>query len=605
MLAIGQARGQERLRRAEAAQNAAEEREHAGKALAAQYEIVRQQEEELRAQNVRFEAAVDNMTQGLVMFDRDHRLLVCNDRYAEVYGLPPELICPGTTQQEILEYRAARGAYGGDDPAKYIRERIANAARGVASDTVVELRSGQTIAVCHRPMPDGGWVATHEDITERRRAEAQLAHMALHDALTDLPNRVLFRDRTEEALGRVKRGDAAAVLCLDIDHFKSVNDSLGHPVGDMLLRAVADRLRDCVGETDMVARLGGDEFAVLQVGAEQPNAASALSRRIIEVISEPYELDGHQVVIGTSIGVALAPVDASDPDELLKCADLALYRAKAEGRNRDRFFEREMDARMKTRRMLEVELRRALIEQHFQLYFQPLINLKRDEVSGFEALLRWNHPRRGMISPAEFIPLAEEIGLIVPLGEWVLREACREAATWDEDFKIAVNLSPVQFRTGTLVSTVIGALASSGLPASRLELEITESVLLQDDEKNLATLQQLRDLGVRISLDDFGTGYSSLSYLRSFRFDKIKIDQSFVRELSSRQDCSAIIQAVVDLGGSLGMTTTAEGVETEQQLADLRAKGCTEAQGYLFSRPRPANKLGDLLQRGWRLAAVA
>jgi EAL domain-containing protein (putative c-di-GMP-specific phosphodiesterase class I) len=260
---------------------------------------------------------------------------------------------------------------------------------------------------------------------------------------------------------------------------------------------------------------------------------------------------------------------------------------------------------MKTRRMLEVELRRALIEQHFQLYFQPLINLKRDEVSGFEALLRWNHPTRGMISPAEFIPLAEEIGLIVPLGEWVLREACREAATWDEDFKIAVNLSPVQFRTGTLVNTVIGALASSGLPASRLELEITESVLLQDDEKNLATLQQLRELGVRISLDDFGTGYSSLSYLRSFRFDKIKIDQSFVRELSSRQDCSAIIQAVVDLGGSLGMTTTAEGVETEQQLADLRAKGCTEAQGYLFSRPRPANKLGDLLQRGWRLAAVA
>jgi diguanylate cyclase (GGDEF)-like protein len=507
--------------------------------------------------------------------------------------------------REILQCRVERGMYGGGNPEQYIQDRIHNAARGVSSDSVIELADGRTISVAHRPMPDGGWVATHEDITERREAEAQIAHMAHHDSLTDLPNRVLFRNRMHQALARVQRGDHAAVLCLDIDRFKSVNDTLGHPVGDKLLRAVAERLRGCIRETDTVARLGGDEFAILQVGADQPSGASGLARRIVDVISEPYDLGGHHVVVGTSIGIALAPTDATDVDELLKNADLALYRAKAEGRARYRFFEREMDARVQDRRLVEVDLRKALSAGEFELYYQPLMNLERNEVSGLEALIRWHHPERGMVSPADFIPLAEEIGLIVPIGEWVLREACSQAANWPTEIKLAVNLSPAQFRTRTLVSTVVRALAASGLAASRLELEITESVLLRDDEANLGTLHQLRGLGVRISLDDFGTGYSSLSYLRSFPFDKIKIDQSFVRELSSRSDCAAIVEAVATLGRTLGMATTAEGVETREQLEELRSKGCTEAQGYLFSRPRPAHELWELFPGAPLSSAVA
>ena len=559
----------------------------------------------LRDLNHRFEVALSNMSQGLVMFDSEQRLVVCNHRYMEVYRLPRDLARPGTTMREILQWRVERGMYGGSNPEQYIQDRIDNAARGVSSDSVIELADGRTISVAHRPMPGGGWVATHEDITERREAEAQIAHMAHHDSLTDLPNRVLFRNRMHQALARVQRGDHAAVLCLDIDRFKSVNDTLGHPVGDMLLRAVAERLRGCIRETDTVARLGGDEFAILQVGADQPSGASGLARRIVDVLSEPYDLGGHHVVVGTSIGVALAPTDATDVDELLKNADLALYRAKAEGRARYRFFEREMDARVQDRRLLEVDLRKALSAGEFELYYQPLMNLERNEVSGFEALIRWHHPERGMVSPADFIPFAEEIGLIVPIGEWVLREACSQAANWPTEIKLAVNLSPAQFRTRTLVSTVVRALAASGLAASRLELEITESVLLRDDEANLGTLHQLRRLGVRISLDDFGTGYSSLSYLRSFPFDKIKIDQSFVRELSSRSDCAAIVEAVATLGRTLGMATTAEGVETREQLDELRSKGCTEAQGYLFSRPRPAHELWELFPGAPLSSAVA
>jgi len=433
------------------------------------------------------------------------------------------------------------------------------------------------------------------DVTEQRKAEARIVHMAHHDALTNLPNRVLFRERLDEALARARRsGEALAVFCLDLDHFKSVNDTLGHPVGDKLLQAVAGRLQATLRETDFAARLGGDEFAVIGTSVAGPTGASNAAVRLIEALSKPYEIDGHQIVVGASIGVAVAPENGFEPDILLKNADMALYRAKADGRNTFRFFEHEMDARLQARRLLELDLRKALARGEFELFYQPLVNVQTNTVSGFEALLRWNHPERGTVSPAEFIPLAEEIGLIVEIGEWVLRQACKEAASWPEPLHIAVNLSPAQFRSRNLVPAVIGALASSGLDASRLELEITESVLLQDSDDNLATLHQFRSLGAGISMDDFGTGYSSLGYLHKFPFDKIKIDQSFVRDVSSRPEAIAIIRAVTSLGNSLGISTTAEGVETIDQFEHLRAQGCTEVQGYLFSRPRPAEEISEL-----------
>jgi len=445
------------------------------------------------------------------------------------------------------------------------------------------------------------------DVTERKQAEARIAYMAHHDALTDLPNRVLFHDRLAELLARVRRrGESLAIHCLDLDHFKGVNDTLGHPIGDELLQAVAQRLGQCLRDSDMVARLGGDEFAVVQFPLTSPHEAGALANKLIEVVSRPYEVHGHEFVVGASIGIALAPGDGEAADVLLRNADMALYRAKAEGRGSAHFFEPEMDRRIQARRMLELDLRKAFANGEFELFYQPLINLNANAVSGFEALLRWRHAERGMIAPAEFIPLAEEIGLIVPLGEWVLRKACTEAMRWPAELKVAVNLSSAQFRSRGVVKAVLTALAYSRLPANRLELEITESVLLGETEANLATLHQLREIGVRISMDDFGTGYSSLSYLRSFPFDKIKIDRSFVKELSERPDCVAIIRAVAGLGMSLGIATTAEGIETPEQLERVRAEGCTEVQGYLFSPPRPASELGDLLRaEAAKEAAVA
>jgi diguanylate cyclase (GGDEF)-like protein/PAS domain S-box-containing protein len=434
------------------------------------------------------------------------------------------------------------------------------------------------------------------DVTERKRAEARIAYMAHHDALTDLPNRVLFNERLNELLARVRRErNSLAVHCLDLDHFKGVNDTLGHPIGDELLKTVAQRVSACLRDTDMVARLGGDEFAIIQFPLDDPNQASALAMTLIDVVSRPYEVHGHEFVVGASIGIAVAPGDGDAADALLRNADMALYRAKAEGRGTAHFFEAEMDRRIQARRMLELDIRKAFANGEFELFYQPLVNLQTNAVSGFEALLRWRHPERGMIAPIEFIPLAEEIGLIVPLGEWVLRNACMEAMRWPAPLKVAVNLSPAQFRNRGLVQAVLTALAYSRLPANRLELEITESVLLGETEANLAMLHQLRGIGVRISMDDFGTGYSSLSYLRSFPFDKIKIDRSFVKELAQRPDCVAIIRAVAGLGISLGIATTAEGVETPEQLERVRAEGCTEVQGYLFSPPRPAADLGELI----------
>jgi diguanylate cyclase (GGDEF)-like protein len=432
---------------------------------------------------------------------------------------------------------------------------------------------------------------------QRRLAEAKIMHMAHHDALTDLPNRVLFHRRLSEAVARSGRGETCAVLYLDLDHFKAVNDTLGHPIGDLLLREVTVRLQEQLRETDTVARLGGDEFAIVQSSADQPEAVTILAARLIEVLGAPYELDGHQVMIGTSIGIAIVPNDGDDPDQLLKNADLALYRAKAEGRGRYSFFEPAMDALMQARRTLEIDLRKALAAGEFAVFYQPLMNLQTRLVSGFEALVRWHHPERGLVSPVEFIPLAEEIGLIIPLGNWVMRQACFDAVAWPGNPKIAVNLSPVQFRSRTLVEDVAAALQASGLAAGRLELEITETVMLEDTEAILLTLHRLRDLGVSIAMDDFGTGYSSLSYLRRFPFSKVKIDRSFIEGLGQGGDCDTIVAAVADLCERLGMTSTAEGVETAEQLRLLSAGACTEAQGYLFSRPRPAAEIPSLCMK--------
>jgi predicted signal transduction protein with EAL and GGDEF domain len=358
---------------------------------------------------------------------------------------------------------------------------------------------------------------------------------------------------------------------------------------------VADRLRKCLRDCDMVARFGGDEFAVLQIGLAGPHEASDLGDRLVTLLSEPYDIDGQQGVIGASVGIALAPADGESAEQLLRNADIALYQAKEDGRRVFRFFEPGMDARLRARRALESDLRKALSAGEFELYYQPLVTLETGVISGFEALLRWHHPVRGMVAPAEFIPVAEEIGLIVPIGEWVLHQACAEAAAWPDDLKVAVNLSPVQFKKGNLPQLVLATLASTGLPAARLELEITESIFLANSETNLATLRRLRVLGVGISMDDFGTGYSGLSYLRAFPFDKIKIDRSFISELGESTDCMAIIKAITNLGSSLGIPTLAEGAETEKQFAQLREAGCTEMQGYSFSRPVPAREIAGLL----------
>jgi diguanylate cyclase (GGDEF)-like protein len=556
---------------------------------------LREREAELRAQNLRFDAAMNNMSQALLMFDASQRLVICNDQYIKMYGLSREIVKRGCTLRALLDHRKAIGTFS-DDPDEYIDHLLSTLAQGRAVSRLVELPDGRTIAVLNHPMADGGWVSTHEDITERRRAEIKIAHMARHDSLTDLPNRVLFHERLSQALAGIHRGEQLALLYLDLDHFKGVNDTLGHHIGDELLKKVAGRLRDSVHDIDTVARVGGDEFAIIQTGVAGPLDVAGLARRICDAIKAPYALHGHAVVLDTSIGIAIAPNDGTEANELLKNADMALYGAKTNGRGSYRFFEPAMDARMKARRALEIALRRALANGEFELHYQPLLRLRDNRVTCCEALLRWCHPERGMIPPSEFIPVAEEIGLIVPLGEWVLRKACADAARWPDDVKVAVNLSPIQVMNQNLVPVVIGALATAGLAADRLEIEITESVLMQNTETTLGALHRLRELGVRISLDDFGTGYSSLSYLRSFPFDKIKIDRCFISGLADGDDSVAIVLAIAGLAKNLGIATTAEGVETKQQLQQVKALGCSEMQGFLFSPPRRIEDLLPLLR---------
>ena len=548
-------------------------------------------QQRLRLEKQRLDTAVNNMSQGLLLFDSSQQLVVCNQRYLTMYGLSPEVLKPGCSFRDVVAHRKATGSLVGDPDEHYARVLREV---GLRQTMFIETPDGRSIQIMNEPLADGGWVATHEDITERRHAEAQIAHLAHYDALTDLPNRVLFREQLERELKKIVRGGQFAVLYIDIDEFKSVNDSLGHPVGDELLKSVAARLRNCVRETDFVARLGGDEFAVVQTDIEHTADVTDLVTRIYRAIRQPYKCLGHQLTTDASIGIALAPGDGTDLDQLLKNADLAMYGAKADGRRTYRFFEAGMDLRVTARRTLEVDLRKAILDGGFEVHYQPVVDLQSNEVTGCEALLRWRHPQRGMISPAEFIPLAEETGLINQLGEWVLTTACAEAASWPEHIKIAVNVSPVQFKTHTLALKVAGALAASGLAPNRLELEITEAVLIRDDESALAMLHQLRAIGVRIALDDFGTGYSSLSYLQRFPFDRIKIDRSFVNDITEPGGSSYIVQAVMNIAAARHMTTTAEGVETKQQQELLRTLGCAEMQGYLFSPPKPAAEIKRL-----------
>jgi len=565
----------------------------------AQAEVVRG--EGMILQNKRFIVALNHLPVGLSMFDAEHRLIACNSVYREIYGVPEALSRPGTAFEDLMLHYVKKEGLDQDRDAlemvgEWTKVHFANLAQGKPFSDVQTLSNGQVISLKVGPTAEGGWVDVLEDITEQRRQESQIEHMAHHDALTGLPNRIQLREKLKRAIEGTRIADATTIVhFLDLDRFKEINDTLGHPAGDALLKQVADRLSKCVRNTDFVARFGGDEFVVLQISKSPLDEVPALAARLIEVISAPYRLDEHQAIVGASIGIAVAPKTGANVESLLMQADLALYRSKENGRGTYTFFEEEMNTRAHARRELEHDLRLALANGELEVNYQPVVNLESNEISGLEALLRWHHPTRGMISPVEFIPLAEETGLIGPIGEWVLRQACTEATRWPDHVKMAVNLSPVQFKNKNLAEMVCDAVTDAGINPQRLELEITESVLLQDSESTIHALRQIQALGVRIAMDDFGTGYSSLSYLRKFPFDKIKIDRSFVSNLSSGEENSlAIVRAITDLGRALGLAITAEGVETPHQREMVRLEGCTEMQGYLFSAAKPAEEIRRL-----------
>ena len=557
--------------------------------------------------------ALDSIRQGLCVFDEQQRLLLFNRLYAEMYGLEPRQLWIGMTLRDVVDLRYAAGTGPAMLPEEYAlwRDRIGIADQIV--NTEVTLRNGHVHAIHHEPTFGGGWVATFEDITERRGAEAHVRYMAHHDALTGLPNRTQFIKRLVDTLARL-RGKSrledhrpasaavcrlVAVLFLDLDRFKDVNDTLGHAAGDTLLRLVAERIGCCLRPEDTLARLGGDEFAVLlDESIATAEEAVEVAQRIINAVLPPYLLDRHEARVGVSVGITLCSREDNgdtDPAQLLRQADMALYQAKAKGRGTYCFFKAGMHAVLQRRTEMERDLRLALTEGGLEVHFQPIIELGSHRTIGAEALARWRHPKHGMVSPAEFIPLAESAGLIGELGAWVLQAACACAVRWD-GLRLAVNLSPEQVRQPGLVELVIGVLAETGLSPSRLELEITEGVLLHDTAAALSTLSRLRALGVGIALDDFGTGYSSLSYLRRFPFSKLKVDRSFIASMASDPGTAAIVQAVTTLGRSLAMRVNAEGIETQHQFDMLRAMGCDEGQGHLLGRPGPAEAIDQLIK---------
>lgn len=563
--------------------------------LARAIEIFKFNAVELNEARLRLDAALNNMSHGLCMFNAEEQLVLCNDRFIELYGLSRDAVAPGLPLVRLIGLVLSKDRFDAAKVQKLYRNYRGSRPHSGTHQYRYEPSNGRVIAVSQRAMPNGGWVETHEDVTDAIRAEKKIAHMAHYDGLTDLSNRFKFRSELENILA--EDGGRAALFYLDLDGFKNVNDTFGHAEGDELLRQVAARLKGRARISEVICRLGGDEFAVLVPAIENLEEVSELAGELISDLSKPYDLNGHEAVVGASIGVVIVPDHGSEADQVMKHADLAMYSAKAAGRGTFRYFEPEMDRRIQARQSLEHDLRAAVGANQFQLHFQPTVNVKTGEISGFEALLRWQHPVRGMVSPAEFIPIAEETGLIHALGRWVLRQACAEAAGWSPPVMVAVNLSAVQFRNPDLVEEVSSALAETRLDPRRLELEITESLLLDQSRAVVETLRRISEFGVKIAMDDFGTGYSSLSYLRRFPFDKIKIDQAFTRAINKDQDAVPIVRAIIALGKSLGMLTTAEGVETREQLELLRAEGCHEAQGYLFSRPVPAAGVPLLLSR--------
>jgi diguanylate cyclase (GGDEF)-like protein len=548
---------------------------------------------QLDVRDMQFATTLENIGQGVCFFDPDQKLILSNRRYAEVYDLSPQAIQPGMSLSEITDLRYAVGACPAVPQDEYLAWCDTINSSVSPRNWITELKSGKVIRIHHERTSDGGWVSTHEDITEHRDAERKIEHLALHDPLTELPNRASLKHQLNTLLKvHGERRSEFAVLCLDLDRFKEVNDVFGHNVGDALLCAVARRLQ-AVAEGAFIARLGGDEFMLLAEMDAQ--SAAKLADAIIVAFSEDVEIDGNHIRVGTSLGVAMFPTDGDDAIGLMGNADAALYRAKADGRGTARFFEAEMDQRLRERRALQRDLHTAITKRQLAVDYQPQAAINGD-VIGFEALLRWNHPTRGSVSPVVFIPIAEESSLIIEIGEWVLREACKEAASWPRHLQVAINLSPVQFRHGDLPGMVHSVLLETGLSPDRVELEITEGVLIDDFHRAISVLRRLKALGVRIAMDDFGTGYSSLSYLQSFPFDKIKIDQSFVRNIGQSQS-AAIIRAVIGLGRGLDLPVVAEGVESADQLAFLAGEACDQVQGFLVGRPGPISDYAGYVGR--------
>ena len=549
-----------------------------------------------RRQSIQLDSTLNNLSQGVCMYDEHRRLILCNDRYTEMFQLPRELTTPGTALRHIFDHQVSHGMYPGNDPDEYFRGVMAIITAREPASTVTEFADGRAMVAVFRPAPGGGFVTTVEDITEQKRAEKRIAHIAHHDSLTGLHNRAAFSDYLATTIDETLRtAGTFAILCLDLDRFKEVNDLYGHLVGDALLREVAQRLQ-AVAQGAFLARIGGDEFIVITVGDAQAAAAGQLAQQLKTALSGDIEIDGRQLRIGLSIGIASCPVDGTDPTTLLANADVALYRAKAEGRDTIQFFEVEMAAQLRDRRELKHDLQSALANDELRLDFQPLARID-GEIVGFEALVRWHHPSRGVVAPGIFIPLTEEDGLIVAMGEWILRAACREAASWPNRLQISVNLSPVQFRNDDVVRLVHETLIETGLEAGRLELEITEGVLIDDFSRAVSILRRLKSLGVRIALDDFGTGYSSMSYLQAFPFDMIKIDRSFISNLERSVQSKALLRGVIGLARGLELPVTAEGVETRAQLDVLTRAGCDLVQGYLIGRPASIDGYAEIVGR--------
>jgi len=545
----------------------------------------------------RFDIALNNMSHGLCMLDQQDRLQVWNERFLELLHLQNAPVSVGMRVSQLFRHSIRAGNHRAKSARQVAHELARGLTRGGFDQFYTSVDNEHTLAVSRRLMDDGGSVIILEDVTERKRAQERIVHLATFDELTGLANRSQFRERINTMLAAMKGSeDSLTVHLIDLDRFKEINDTLGHPIGDKLLKDVAVRLSSVIGPADLITRFGGDEFVVLQTNTKRGQDAQSLAQRLAMTLKDPFDIDGHRIDIGGSIGIAMAPKDGLDADQLLKKADMALYAAKTSGGDGHKFFAAEMEQAAQERRALELDLREAIAQDQFELAFQPLVDLQTGLVTTCEALVRWKHSVRGAVPPSVFVPVAEETGIIITLGEWVLNKACIEAATWPHGVKVAVNLSPVQFKDRGLPMQVVAALAKSGLYAQRLELEVTERLLLEESQGTLATIEQLKNLGVGLSLDDFGTGYSSLNYLRTFPFDKIKIDQSFICDLGEESDASTIIGAVASLGAGLDKTVVAEGIETEEQKRLVIAQGCHEGQGYLFGRPMSGEAIRARLQ---------